>query len=302
MKNLEGLVIRTQSGFYTIDTESGRLTCQLRGRLKKGPKSGDILAIGDRVVITQLDDHEGVIEQVLPRLRMLMRLAPTPRGVYQQIIIANPDLLVLVFSCDNPAPRFGMLDRLLTIAEKQQIPAVVLVNKIDLIGKQQAVQMFKHYEPLGYRVHYTSAKSGIGLTEIGEFLSGKISVFSGPSGVGKSTLLNVLLPGLDLTINDTSQATGKGKHTTVVREMYPLPTGGYIADTPGLKALALWDIEPEEIDGYFPEMRGLLTQCQFNDCTHIHEPGCAILEALEKGDIHPRRYQSYIGIRLGADE
>lgn len=294
-----GLVIRSQSGFYSVQTEQQVLACRLRGRLKRGPRLGDVIAIGDRVELTQLDAESGVIEEILPRERMLVRMAPTPRGEYQQIIIANPDQAVFVFACSHPEPKFGMLDRFLVIAEKQCIPAHILVNKIDLMKKKQTLGLFDHYQQLGYPVLYTSAKTGDGMTELSRRLAKKISVFAGPSGVGKSTLLNVLLPGLGLAVNEISQATLKGKHTTVVKEMYPLPEGGYIADTPGLKALALWDIRPEEIDGFFPELRPLVAECLYNDCTHIHEPGCAVLEAVEDGRVHPRRYQSYPRMRLG---
>jgi ribosome biogenesis GTPase len=297
-----GLIIRSQSGFYTVQTEKCVLVCKLRGRHKRGPRLGDVIAIGDQVELSQLDANSGVIEKIFPRKRMLVRMAPTPRGEYQQIIIANPDQAVFVFACSHPEPKLGMLDRFLVIAEKQSIPALILVNKIDLMGEKQAGVLFDHYQLLGYPVVYTSAKTGDGIAALHQRLAKKISVFSGPSGVGKSTLLNVLLPGLDLLSNEISVATHKGKHTTVVKEMYPLTDGGYIADTPGLKALALWDIKPEELDGYFPELRPLVEECQFNDCTHIHEPGCAVIEAVKQGRIHPHRYQSYTRMRLGEQE
>lgn len=293
----QGLVIRSQSGFYQVKTEDGGWQCRLRGRLKKNRRVGDVVAIGDRVEIAILDDQTGIIEQVYPRQRMLCRMAPTPKGEYQQVIIANPDQVVLVFSCCQPAPRFGMLDRFLVIIEKQQIPAIILVNKIDLLSEGAAKDMFGHYEQIGYPIFYVSAKSGRGLESLFERLRGKISVFSGPSGVGKSTILNRLLPDLELEVNEISQANQKGKHTTVAREMYALPEGGYIADTPGLKALALWDIEPEEIDAYFVDIRPLVEKCQFSDCTHIHEPGCAVIEAVENGQLHPKRYESYVRMR-----
>lgn len=299
---LRGLVVRTQSGFYTVRTEQGLWVCRLRGRLQKGPRQGDLVALGDWVEVRPVGHQRGVIEAVAPRQRALIRKAATPRGEYQQVIIANPDQAVFVFACAEPAPRFGMLDRFLVIAEKQDIPAVILANKIDLVGAEAARDLFGHYESLGYTVLYTSALNGAGLDELRQQLAGKVSVFAGPSGVGKSTLLNALLPGLNLEAREVSRATGKGRHTTVAREMYPLLQGGYVADTPGLKALALWDIAPEELDGYFPEMRPLVAHCPFSDCTHIHEPGCAVRAAVERGEIHPRRYRSYINIRLGEEE
>lgn len=294
-----GLIVRLQSGFYTVQTEDGAWVCQLRGRLKKGPRLGDVAALGDRVLISCLGKGQGMIEEVLPRQRMLARMAPTPGGEYQQIIIANPDQAVFIFACAQPAPRFGMLDRFLVIAEKQHLPALIVANKLDLVTPQTARALFGHYPSLGYPVFYTSLVSGQGISELCEHLNGKISVFAGPSGAGKSSLLNVLLPGLELPARSVSQLTTKGRHTTVVRELYSLPSGGYVADTPGLKALALWDIQPEELDGYFPEMRELVDRCQFSDCTHRDEPDCAVLEALSAGRIHPERYRSYLHIRFG---
>jgi ribosome biogenesis GTPase len=274
----------------------------MRGRLKQGRRLGDIVAVGDWVEISQQTGETGMIEAVEPRQHLLSRMAPTPQGEYQQIIIANPDQTVFIFACTRPEPHLGMLDRLLVMAEKQGIPALVVANKADLVDSSQALGLFSRYEHLGYPVIYTSAKSGLGVPELTLKLKGKISVFAGPSGVGKSSLLNSIQPGLGLAIRSVSQATQKGRHTTVVRQLFPLEEGGYVADTPGLKALALWDVHPEELDGYFPELRELVAGCQFSDCTHVHEPGCAVQAALARGEVHPERYASYMRIRLGQDE
>jgi ribosome biogenesis GTPase len=299
---LHGLVVRSQSGFYTVETEDGPVVCRLRGRLKQGPREGDVIALGDWVQVTPLQDGKGVIESIEPRHSMISRMAPQPQGEYQQIIIANPDQAFFIFSCAEPAPRFGMLDRYLVIAEKQHIPAIIVANKVDLVGMQAAQDLFAHYETLGYTLIYTSAKTGLGVLALKEQLIGRLSVFTGPSGAGKSSLLNAIQPDLGLAVRKVSQATSKGRHTTVVRQLHALEAGGYVADTPGLKALALWDIEPEELDGYMPEMRALVAQCQFSDCTHVHEPGCAVIEAVEDGRIHPERYQSYLRMRFSEEE
>jgi ribosome biogenesis GTPase len=280
-----------------VQTDDGILVCKLRGRLKQGSKEGDLAAIGDKVFVSQIEDGKGLIEIIEPRQRIISRLAPTPGGEYEQIIIANPDQIVLVFSCAEPAPRMRMLDRFLIIAEEQSVPPLIIANKTDLVSTEFAYELFDHYADIGYSLIYSSVPKGEGITQLKEELIGKISALAGPSGAGKSSLLNAIQPGLGLTIQKVSQATGKGKHTTVSSELFPIEGGG----TPGLKALALWDIEPEELDGYFPEIRSLVAQCQFSDCTHIHEPGCAVVEAVENGEIHPQRYDSYKRLRFGEE-
>lgn len=296
---LPGLVTRTQSGFFTVDTQQGALICTLRGRLKKGSREGDLAAIGDRVLARLTENGRGTIELIQPRQRIISRLAPTPQGEYQQVIVANPDQVVFVFACADPAPRLRMLDRFLVSAERQTVPALIVANKVDLVGIERGQEIFGHYAPIGYPVVYTSARTGKGIDELARRLSGKISALAGPSGVGKSSLLNAIQPGLGLEVRVVSHATHKGQHTTVASELFPLSSGGFVADTPGLKALGLWDIEPEELDGYFPELKPLVVACQFNDCSHTHEPGCAVRAAAERGSIHPERYESYLRLRMG---
>jgi ribosome biogenesis GTPase len=296
---LQGLIIKAQSGFFTVETGQGFVISQLRGKLKQGRAIGDLASIGDTVWVTVLTDGSGVIEEVEERKRAIVRLDPRPQGDYQQVLLANPDQAVFVFACAHPSPRLKMLDRFLVIAEKQTIPAVIIANKIDLV--EDAKEIFGLYESIGYRVLYTSTKTGAGIEELKSILSGKISAFAGPSGAGKSSLLNAMQPGLGLAVNEISKVMDKGKHTTVTRELFPLEGGGYLADTPGWKSLALWDTEPEELDGYFPELRELVQHCQFNDCTHTHEPGCAVRRALDEGKIHPERYESYLRLRSGKD-
>jgi ribosome biogenesis GTPase len=296
---LPGLIIRAQSGFFTVQTGDCLVTCQLRGRLKKGRREGDLAAVGDRVQITQQPDGTGMIELVEARSRALVRLDPRPQGVYQQIILANPDQVLFVFACASPAPHMRMLDRYLVIAEKQGIPALIVANKIDLVGADSAHELFGHYPGIGYPVIYTSVNESSGLDELRNHLAGRISGLAGPSGVGKSSLLNAIQPGLGQVVREVSTAINKGKHTTVVRELIPLEEGGYVADTPGMRSLALWDTEPEELDGYFPELVPLVECCQFNDCTHRNEPGCAVRAAVEAGTVHAARYDSYLRLRGG---
>lgn len=294
-----GRVMRLQSGFYTIENETGSITCQLRGRLKKGRRTGDIVAVGDFVVYSCLQDGSGVIEEVLPRKQVFERLAPTARGDYRQIFLANAEQLVLVFACTQPDPSLRMLDRFLVIAEKQNIPPVIVVNKVDLIEIEQAREMFSIYPQLGYPVIFTSAETGFGVEELRQVLENNLSALAGPSGVGKSSLLNAIQPELGLAVNKISASTDKGRHTTVVREMFPLKNGGYVVDLPGLRELALYDTEPEELDGYFPELRPLVADCQFSDCTHQDEPNCAVIAAIEDSRVSKERYVSYLRMRFG---
>jgi ribosome biogenesis GTPase len=295
-----GLIVRAQSGFFDVETESGIVLSQIRGRHRQHRLESDLVALGDWVTIKVLEDGTGVIEEIKERERTLSRRAPGRE--HEQVLVANPDQAVFVFSCAEPDPNFRMLDRLLVSAEEQEIPAVICANKIDLVVLRDARREFGEYIKLGYPVFYTSAKTRRGVSKLKKALRDRLSVFAGPSGAGKSSLLNAIQPGLGLQIGEVSEATGKGTHTTVFPELLKLEMGGYVADTPGLKAFALWDIEPEELDGYFPEFRPLVSECAFSDCTHIHEPGCAIKDAVENGIISPERYDSYLRIRLGETE
>lgn len=298
-QTVSGWVSRFQSGFYTIQTENGKVVCCLRGRLKRRKIQGDVISIGDRVQISLLSDGTGAVEEIEPRHSELVRLDPTPKGVFRQILLSNPDQLVAVFACTQPEPHLRMLDRFLVIAEKQNLNAVIVANKVDLVGMRSAKKIFEIYPKLGYPVIFTSAKEKTGLLELKKALTGSISALAGPSGVGKSSLLNAIQPGLGLAVREISAWNDRGRHTTVVREMFPVEGGGFVADLPGLRKLSLWDTQPEELDGYFPELRGLVAQCQFNDCSHFNEPGCAVIQAVEEGQVSPERYESYLRMRMG---
>lgn len=301
-QSLPGLVLRLLSGFYYIQTEQGLITCSLRGKLKHARQNEDLVAVGDHVLITLSSPTNGAIEKVESRKNALVRLAPTARGEYKQIILANLDLVIFVFACAQPEPHLRMLDRFLIIAERQSIPSLIIANKVDLVGENKANQLFEMYPPLGYQVLFTSVKTGLGVAELKKLLKNKVTAFSGPSGVGKTSLLNTLQPELGIKVKEVSELTAKGRHSTVMRELFSLDGQGYLADLPGLRSLALWDIRPEELDAYFPEMKGLVSQCQFNNCSHRDEPGCAVKDGVNNGKIHPERYQSYLNMRAGIKE
>jgi ribosome biogenesis GTPase len=296
-EKIRGRVIKGQSGFFTIETGTGQVICQIRGRLKKGRKLADIVAIGDWVQITEQEPGKGMIEEVEPRQSMIYRMAPTARGEFQQIIIANPDQAVFVFSVAQPPPKLRMLDRFLVIAEKENIEVLIVANKTDLVSKAEARDYFDRYSKIGYQVFYTSVVKNRGIKQLKKHLVGKTSLFAGPSGAGKTSILNTIQPGLGLEVKEVSEATKKGKHTTVSRKLVALDGGGYIADTPGLKALDLSDITPEELDGYFREISEALFDCHFSDCSHTHETGCAVIDGVKNKRIHPERYRSYLRMR-----
>ena len=306
---INGLVIKAQSGFFTVHTEHGDVVCKLRGKLKQKKLESDLATVGDRVTISRLADGSGMIESVGERTRALTRRKPSPKGraarggdtddQRESVIVANPDQAVFVFACAQPDPHLSMLDRFLVVAEANHIPAILCANKNDLVSPEDAEKLFGGYRAMGYSVIYTSAITGMGVEALRESLRGKISVLTGPSGVGKSSLLNAIQPQLGIRVKSVSGATQKGRHTTVHPELIPLNAGGWVADTPGFRALALYDIDQYELDGYFRDICLYVDHCAFNNCTHSQESGCAVRAAVERGEIQLRRYESYLKIRAG---
>jgi ribosome biogenesis GTPase len=284
----EGRVLAREGGQLRIATEAGEVLAILRGKARRDEH--DRVVVGDRVTLDQ-GDQRGVygITGVLPRRNLLTRRTPMGRG--NRPVAANLDRVFVVTAAVHPAPIPQLIDRLLAIAEANEIPAALVINKVDLDPGDRLGERYRH---AGYEVFPVSAKSGAGLDPLFVAIGGKESLLTGPSGAGKSSLLNRLQPGLLLRTREVSEKIARGKQTTVAAVMVPLEAGGWLVDTPGFSEVGLWDIEPRELARCFPEMKQPLERCKFPDCSHRAEPGCAVREAVDAGGIHPERYGSYL--------
>ena len=299
-----GTVQRGQGGVYEVQTPEGVVEAVLRGRVKRDERTGDKVVVGDRVdVEPEAAGAEQVwaIRRVHERRTLLARRAPgkAPRP---KPIVANVDQAIIVFAAARPDPHLRMLDRFLVIAAASDIAPLIVVNKVDITGAEAARRTFAAYERAGYPVLYTCAKTRRGVDALREALCDRLSALTGPSGVGKSSLLNEVQPGLGLRVAEVSEAVNKGRHTTVTAQLIPLACGGWVADTPGLRELGLWEIERDQLQFHFPEFEPLLGGCRYPTCTHVHEPGCAVQQAAAAGEIDAGRYDSYRRMFLGEDE
>ncbi len=299
---VRGVVRKAVGGVYEVRLPAGEVVeARLRGRLKLERRTGDGVAVGDRVELRPHADGSWTIEAVEPRDSELARRSPGA-GRRAKVIVANVDQVVIVLAAARPEPHLRMLDRFLVLCEANYLPAIVVVNKTDLVPGDEVRARFAPYEAAGYRVLPVSVRDGVGIQGVKQLLCGRTSVLTGPSGVGKSSLLNAIQPGLSLRTAAVSEAVQKGRHTTVSTELVPLECGGYVADTPGLREVGLWAVPLDELDTFFPELEPYLGLCRFtSSCTHTHEPDCAVRAAVAAGEIDPERYESY-RLLLAGDE
>lgn len=294
-----GIVSSGTGGVWRVLSDDGKeYDAVLRGRLKQ--TDSDVkLAVGDRVRLERDARHHGwAIAEIFPRKSRLARRAPGG-GQGERLLAANVDQVIVMFAAAKPDPHRRMLDRFLVIAEANELAARIIINKVELVGERVAHDRFADYERAGYPLHLTSVKQRIGLEAVESALAGRVSVVSGPSGVGKSSLLNALFPGLGLRVAEISESVNKGRHTTVGAYLHPLPepTGGAVVDTPGLREVGMWALPLAELDRCFPEFRDLREECRFGDCAHLSEPGCAVRAAVEKQAVSRARYETYVKLR-----
>jgi ribosome biogenesis GTPase / thiamine phosphate phosphatase len=317
-----GVVFRKSNGIYAVRSQDALEICELSNRLHKDlvyPEAAassirphvvavreiqmvDPVAIGDEVRYIPPSSGSGMIVEVLPRRnRLARREASHGHHAREQVIVANLDQVMPVFSAAQPSPSWNLLDRYLASAESLGLAALVVITKLDLAeGDRELLAAVQEYRRIGYPVLLTSASSGEGIPELRARLQGRVTALVGKSGVGKSTLLNAVQPQLGLRVSAVSGQTGKGRHTTTHLELFPLQGGGAVADTPGMREFGLWQVDEGDLAYLFPEMRGLVGSCRFGlDCTHRREPGCELRKAVEAGQIQRRRYESMLRLREG---
>lgn len=297
-ENILGLVLKSTGSWYEVLADGVRYQCRIRGKLRlKGVRSTNPVVVGDWVRFESDEQGGYVISAIEPRRNYIIRRASN-LSKESHIIASNIDQALLVVTLFSPETAMEFVDRFLVTCEAYKVPVTILLAKIDLARRHpEAVEEFYSiYEKAGYRIIEISATEGEGVDEVRELLHGKTTLLSGNSGVGKSTLVAAVEPGLDIKTGEISQSHHKGKHTTTFSTMYPLAEGGYIIDTPGIKGFGLIDIDDAELAHYFPEMMRYLPDCRFYNCSHTHEPGCAVVEAVKRGEIAYPRYESYLKI------
>ncbi|MHA8067025.1 ribosome small subunit-dependent GTPase A [Aquirufa sp. ROCK2-A2] len=299
---IKGLIIRSTGSWYEIRSESGKVfSGRLKGKFKlNGPKTSNPIAVGDWVMFFIEDEANQtvVIEEILPRTNYLIRKSVHKTG-QGQLLAANVDQAIFIMTYKFPKTSLGFLDRFLVTAEAFRIPVQIVFNKMDLLTEEEKDQVFEWaglYQELGYGILFTSIPNNEGIDEFKEMFQGKVSLMSGHSGVGKSSLLNIVAPDLNIKTKAISDFAQKGVHTTTYATMWELGEKTYLIDSPGIKELGILEIEKDELAHYFPEMRALLGDCKFNNCMHLSEPGCVVRAAVDEGEIAVTRYMSYLSM------
>ncbi|RDV13400.1 ribosome small subunit-dependent GTPase A [Pontibacter diazotrophicus] len=304
---MKGVVVKSTGSWYLVRDAEGKMhRARLRGKFKqKDSKVSNPLAVGDRVEfdVEQTGEDTAIIHKIEDRENYIIRQS-THKTAYSHIIASNLDQAMLIVTLVSPRTSFGFIDRFLVTAEAYDIPATLVFNKTDLYDediRDYQRQISHMYEQVGYQSLSVSAKDNEGIEEMQALLQGKTTLLSGHSGVGKSTLINIIVPDLELKTSEISDFSDKGVHTTTYAEMFEVSDDTYIIDTPGIKELGIVDIPAAELSHFFPEMRERMNQCRFNNCTHFNEPGCAVVEAVRQNEISLTRYESYLSMMHGGD-
>ena len=292
----KGVVLATRGRLFEVITESGnKLKCEVRRKVKSEADATTPVAVGDDVLLSPSHEGSAIIEKVLERRTAFSRPAVGQETI-KQVIAANLDKLAIVSSISSPKLKTGLIDRFLISAQKGNLKPVIIFNKLDLPKPKEFETVLAAYKSLGIEIFPTSCESGEGIEDLKKAMRGHKTILVGHSGVGKSSIINQLVPGLDLKTATISKSTNRGKHTTAHIELFELPSGGFLADSPGLKVMGIWDVEKAELQYYYPEFEKYNGTCRFKDCAHIHEPDCAVKQALEKGEIEKFRYENYLSI------
>lgn len=290
-----GKVLTATRKTYDVAVEDRVIQCTLRGKVIVDESDYSAVKVGDNVKISFITENEGVIEEILPRESYLSRSIES-RAYQEQIIAVNVSQILIILSIKNPKFKSGLLDRYLVVAEKNRLKALVCINKIDLDQTEKFEVYREYYGKLGYPVYFTSALTGEGIGELKPVFRDTVTALVGHSGVGKSSIVKAINPEVDIKIQSISDRTRKGIHTTTSSQLFPIGEGSYVVDTPGIRELGFWGIYKADLPQYFIEFSRYIPDCQFGDCTHIHEPGCAVKEAVERGEIFEERYLNYMNI------
>ncbi len=290
-----GKVLKATRKTYDVALESKIIRCTLRGKLAAEGEAFAAVKVGDDVKISLTSETEGLIEEILPRKSQLSRTIES-RAYQEHIIAVNINQLLIILSTKRPKFKSGLLDRYLVIAEKNRLRPVICINKTDLSAPENFADYQDYYTKLDYPVFFTSALTGYGIADLASVFQNSVTALVGQSGVGKSSLIKAIQPNLDIKVAAVSDRTQKGQHTTTAAQLFPLAQNSYVIDTPGIRELGFWGIYKKDLAQYFVDVHRYAPQCQFADCTHIHEPGCAVLQAVETGEMFAERYWNYVNI------